>query len=210
MMVSATIEKALSEQAFPIRDGVFVAVAGPSGAGKDTLMDFARRYFADRSDTIAFVRRIVTRPVDASNEDHETISEDAFDKARAEGRFSIWWRANGLGYALPADVDNILRKGGVAVANVSRAAIPEIEARYRNVAVIIVTAPPEVLAERLVGRGRESRDEILARLARNANYADRTPGATIIDNSGTPEEGGERFVAALSKALAWSAVCDSI
>ncbi|TWG91277.1 ribose 1,5-bisphosphokinase [Mesorhizobium sp. J18] len=210
MIVSATIEKALSEQAFPIRDGVFVAVAGPSGAGKDTLMDFARRHFAERSDAIVFVRRIVTRPADTSNEDHDTISKEAFDKAHAEGRFSISWKANGLCYALPAEVDDILRKGGVVVANVSRAAIPEIEARYRNVAVIIVTAPAEVLAERLAGRGRESHDEILARLERNANYANGTPGATVIDNSGTLEEGGARFVTALSKALAWSAVCDSI
>ncbi|TIT46462.1 MAG: phosphonate metabolism protein/1,5-bisphosphokinase (PRPP-forming) PhnN, partial [Mesorhizobium sp.] len=37
-MVSALIERELSAETFPIRHGVFVAVVGPSGAGKDTVI----------------------------------------------------------------------------------------------------------------------------------------------------------------------------
>ena len=41
--------------------GCFVAVVGPSGAGKDTIMDAARVALA--GDTrFHFVRRIITRP----------------------------------------------------------------------------------------------------------------------------------------------------
>ena len=38
MMVSALIERELSDERFPIRDGVCVAVVGASGAGKDTVI----------------------------------------------------------------------------------------------------------------------------------------------------------------------------
>ncbi|TIU39893.1 MAG: phosphonate metabolism protein/1,5-bisphosphokinase (PRPP-forming) PhnN, partial [Mesorhizobium sp.] len=48
-MVSASIERELSAETFPIRDGVFVAVVGPSGAGKDTVIGYARARFADET-----------------------------------------------------------------------------------------------------------------------------------------------------------------
>ena len=43
MMVSASVERELPAR-FPIRDGVFVAVVGPSGAGKDTVIGYAGRF----------------------------------------------------------------------------------------------------------------------------------------------------------------------
>ena len=48
MMVSALIEREISSAAFPIRHGVFVAVVGPSGAGKDTVIAYARDRFRRR------------------------------------------------------------------------------------------------------------------------------------------------------------------
>ena len=42
MMVSASIERELASRLFPVRTGVFVAVTGPSGSGKDTLIAYAR------------------------------------------------------------------------------------------------------------------------------------------------------------------------
>lgn len=212
MMASALIERVMEEQAFPVRHGVFVAVAGPSGAGKDTLIDLARRHFEAHDDAVTFVRRLVTRPVDEASEDHDTLSLATFEQWRSEGRFSCAWQANGLGYALPARVDDIVRSGRVAVANVSRGAICELRRRYRNFLAVIVTAPDDVLADRLAARGRETREEILARLARNQGYGlEFKAGDTfIIDNSGTAGQGGDRLIAAIDKALAWSTVCDSI
>jgi ribose 1,5-bisphosphokinase len=191
--------------------GVFVAVAGPSGAGKDTLIEYARRHFTGQGD-IVFVRRLITREADAASEDHDTLSIEAFERARSEGAFACSWEANGLGYALPAGADEAIASGCIAVANVSRAAIPLLRERYRNVLTVIVTARANILAERLAARGRETEVDIRERLARNATYAE--PGeetdTITIDNSGTAEEGGRRMVAALEKALAWSALSDAV
>ncbi|TIO08964.1 phosphonate metabolism protein/1,5-bisphosphokinase (PRPP-forming) PhnN [Mesorhizobium sp.] len=202
MTVSASIERELSAAAFPIRDGVFVAVVGPSGAGKDTVIGYARTLFADES-RLDFVRRVITRPSDTS-EDHDTLADAAFVEAEADGAFAIAWEAHGLRYGIPAEVDWSVANGRVAIANVSRAIIPVLRERYANLAVVEITASPEILAERLAMRGRESRGEVLARLARSANVALSGPGVTSIDNSGPREAAGERFADVLRKAMAFS------
>ncbi|AZO13041.1 phosphonate metabolism protein/1,5-bisphosphokinase (PRPP-forming) PhnN [Mesorhizobium sp. M3A.F.Ca.ET.174.01.1.1] len=201
-MVSALIERELTE-AHPIRTGVFVAVVGPSGAGKDTVIGYAKSRFAGEP-RLHFVRRVITRPSDAASEDHDTLADAAFAEAEADGAFAICWDAHGLRYGLPADVDGAIARGHVAVANVSRAAITALRARYCNLAVVEITAAPEILAQRLAARGRESRGEVLARLARSTSVALAGPDVTSIDNSGAMEIAGERFAEVLRKAMAFS------
>ncbi|MCT8998172.1 phosphonate metabolism protein/1,5-bisphosphokinase (PRPP-forming) PhnN [Chelativorans intermedius] len=201
-------DRAQDGQALPIRQGVFVAVAGPSGSGKDSLMDYARRRLGPLAGGVVFARRIITRPAEAGGEMHDTLDEAAFERARAQGRFALSWQANGLSYALPASIDEAMREGSVVVANVSRAVIPRLGARYANVLPVVVTAPPEILAERLSRRGRETRQEVMARLARAGAFA--VEGAHVIDNSGPLENAGERFLALLRRAAAWSDVCDMV
>jgi ribose 1,5-bisphosphokinase len=145
MMASALIERELASVAFPVRNGVFVAVVGPSGAGKDTIMAFARDHFAGEA-SVEFVRRVITRPSDAAAEDHDTLADAAFDEAEAHGAFALSWQAHGLKYGLPASVDDAIAEGRVAVANLSRGALPALRDRYANVVVVEITARPEILA----------------------------------------------------------------
>lgn len=181
-----------------IGPGVFVAVVGPSGAGKDTLLTYAREQLAGEA-RCAFVRRTITRPCDNTSEDHETLHETAFDEAEAAGAFALSWEAHGLKYGLPTSIDATVAAGGVAVANVSRAAIAAIRERYHAVVVVEVGANPDVLAARLARRGRESRAEILARLTRHVPGA--VEGAVALDNSGRPEIAGEQLVMLLREAM---------
>lgn len=185
---------------FPIAGGAFVGVCGPSGAGKDSVIAYAR----DRLEGvpgIVWARRVVTRPVDASAEDHDTMDEATFAAAEASGAFALAWRAHGLAYGLPASLDRAVAAGRIAVANISRAVAPALRARYARCMIVVVDARPEVLAGRLAVRGRESRDEILARLARRPAVPADLAGAVTIDNSGPLEVAGERFVEAVLAAL---------
>jgi len=176
-----------------IGPGAFIAVVGPSGAGKDTLLRGAQRALSDAA-PFHFPRRLVTRAADSALEDHDTIREADFENERVRGAFALHWRAHGLGYAVPASVDAQIGAGAIVMCNVSRSVLAEALEKYRHVMIAHVTAPVSVLADRLAARGRESRADIESRL-RRAQY-DLPAAAEIvrIDNIGSPQEGTQRLV----------------
>lgn len=207
MMVSALLEREQGS-ALPIRNGAFVAVVGPSGAGKDTLIEHAKAALADEP-LVDFVKRVITRLSDGQTEDHDTLEDAEFVAAQAAGAFALAWEAHGLRYGLPVGVDRAIENGHVAIANVSRGVLPALRQRYANVAVVEVTADPEILAARLAGRGRESSGEILARLARTIS-CDTTGSSIALDNSGPKEIAGDRLVAIIRKAMAFADVSGTV
>ena len=207
-MVSAQLEREQSET-LPIRNGAFIAVVGPSGAGKDTLIAHARAALSGEPQ-VEFVRRVITRPCDGATEDHDTLADAAFAEAQADGAFAISWEAHGLRYGLPASVDLAIENGHVAVANVSRAALASLRERYANVAVVEIKAAPEILAARLAGRGRESRGEVLARLARTVAIEASGPGVIALDNSGPKDVAGDQLVGIIRKAMAFADISGTV
>ena len=128
--------------------GCFVAVVGPSGAGKDTIMDAARAALAD-DHRFHFVRRIITRPQMPGTEDHDSLTENAFVMAANDDAFALHWQAHGLSYGLPKSLNEEIAKGSVVIANVSRRVLGEIRSLYVSRSIVVISAKPEVLAERL-------------------------------------------------------------
>ncbi len=174
--------------------GLLVAVVGPSGAGKDTLIRLAFDGLT-QDPRIVLARRTITRPSDGGSEDHASLDPAGFEKAEAEGAFCLTWRAHGLAYGLPRAVEDRVRAGDLVVANLSRRSLAQAATRFGTLAVVEITAPRAILVERIAGRGRETPDEIEARLARQVGLD--VPACTesflTIDNGGAPEIGGERL-----------------
>ncbi len=137
---------------------MLVAVVGPSGAGKDTVLDGLRR-----NPAYVFARRAITRPAEAGGEDHVPMTPDEF----AATDFALQWQAHGLCYGIPRAIEADLAAGRIVLANLSRTVLAQAAASY-DFAVLEITAPPEVLAARLAARGREAAADIAARLAREA------------------------------------------
>ncbi len=176
---------------------MLMAVVGPSGAGKDTLMGLARARL-DGDARFRFVQRAITRPAEAGGEAHRPLDEAGFEAERAAGGFALHWNAHGLLYGIPRDIKDDLAARRVVVANLSRGVLADAATRYR-LRVLVVTAPVAVLAARLAARGRETAEDIAARLAREMALP---PGLDVVTvmNDATPEDGAARVVAALSRA----------
>jgi ribose 1,5-bisphosphokinase len=175
-----------------IGPGRLVLVVGPSGAGKDTLLGFAKASCSEDTN-IVFPRRVVTREA-SSSEDNVALSPDEFRQALARGDFAMHWEAHGHSYGLPRTIDDDIRAGGSVVVNVSRTVIEAARRAYANVVVIAITAPPEVLAERIRMRARSSDGNSEQRLSRTVDTA--APDVTIL-NVGRPEDHARRLVRAV-------------
>jgi ribose 1,5-bisphosphokinase len=173
--------------------GTLVLVVGPSGSGKDTLIAGAR--VALKGDAhFVFPRRAITRPHVMGAEDSETMAPGAFAAAMAAGAFALAWRAHGFSYGIPISIEAALGHGRHVIINVSRSVISEARQRYQPLRIVEAWAPPEVLAERLAARGRETGIEIDQRLARASPVALEGPDVTRIETTGPVAESLEKFL----------------
>jgi len=181
------------------QSGIFFFVVGPSGAGKDSLIDGARA--ALPSDQFVFARRTITRPHGSPGEDHEACTEAEFLARLTQQGFLITWQAHGLHYGLSSALLNDLAQGHHIIANGSRAMVAALREKIPTLIVIEVTAPKEVLEKRLASRGRETAADVARRL--NRAVAEYPTGQRVIRvvNDGALEDGIKRFIDAIQESL---------
>jgi phosphonate metabolism protein PhnN/1,5-bisphosphokinase (PRPP-forming) len=180
--------------------GVLFLVVGPSGVGKDSLIDGAKRLLSDDV-SYYFPKRYITRPKDAGGEPHRAVTEGEFERLNAEGALMLGWEAHGHRYGIPVAAEEAVAAGRSVVVNVSRQVIEEARQRWQPVRILLVTAPRDVLATRLAARGRETDDDIQKRLDRSDAY--RVTGDDVLEvvNAGRLDRAVDRFVALLEHEL---------
>jgi ribose 1,5-bisphosphokinase len=177
-------------QAQKIGPGALVLVVGPSGAGKDTLLGVAQKMLeGDRR--VVFPRRAVTRQASAF-ENNEAATREDFDRQVAAGAYALWWRAHDHGYGIARKIDDEIAAGHVVVVNVSRTIIDAARQRYERPAMVLITAPADVLAERLAARRRDSDGDLGERLQR-ASIGTVADPDLVISNVGPVEDGARRL-----------------
>ncbi|WP_138469083.1 phosphonate metabolism protein/1,5-bisphosphokinase (PRPP-forming) PhnN [Poseidonocella sp. HB161398] len=181
-------------------EGTLFLVVGPSGVGKDTLLEGTQEQLGEFS-FFRFCRRFVTRPEDAGGEDYISVSDEAFDRLAETGALFHHWQAHGLRYGIPADVREDLAAGRHVIINVSRRELPRLAALWREVVVLSVEASPESILARLKTRGRESADAIAARAAREVAMPELDCTVLAIRNDTTVEAG----IAAMVRAIVGNA-----
>jgi phosphonate metabolism protein PhnN/1,5-bisphosphokinase (PRPP-forming) len=181
--------------------GTLVLVVGPSGAGKDSVLNGARARFHGNS-RVVFPRRFVTRLSSAAAEDHVSLTEMEFAIAVADDAFALWWRAHGNSYGIGRSIEGDLAAGAAVAVNCSRDAISEAVERFGSVTVVEITAPADVLVSRIVARGRETAQEAQQRVSRQV--AEYPAGIKLfrITNDGPLERAVDQFCAVLENAVA--------
>lgn len=176
-----------------------VFVVGPSGAGKDTLLDYARARLPPDAGVV-FVQRTITRPAAEGGEGHRAVTQAEFDQLLAAGAFAMHWQAHGRSYGIPREILDWLAAGRTVVVNGSREHLPAALAAFPDMEIVHITAAPDVLRARLIARERDDAAGIEARLARAAALAIPAGVAlTEIRNEGALEDAGRALLAFLSR-----------
>jgi ribose 1,5-bisphosphokinase len=179
-----------------IGPGRLVLVVGPSGAGKDTLLRLAEAAFTP-DDHIMFPRRIVTREASAA-EDNLFATREEFGQTLAQDGFALHWEAHGHLYGLPIAIDAAIAAGHTVVVNVSRTVVALARKTYAAVTVVMITAPADLLAERLAARARPSDGATQSRLGRSVDASGVAPDVTI-SNVGNPTDHAAQLAAIIRR-----------
>lgn len=171
--------------------GRLIYLMGPSGAGKDSLLRGLQPYVDDRRLRIA--RRIITRSAESVDEEAITVSAQDFESRESAGAFAMAWRANGLAYGIPIEIEVWLQEGYQVIVNGSRGYLNEARRRYPTLLAVVLAVEPAILRARLQARARENAEQIEARLARSASFTGSEsqladPGVIRLDNGGRLDE----------------------
>ncbi|KIC41599.1 ribose-phosphate pyrophosphokinase [Ruegeria sp. ANG-R] len=179
--------------------GCLIAVVGPSGVGKDSVM----LGLCDMLPDLHLVRRVVTRAPELGGEEYDAVSVGAFEDMAANGVFAVHWGAHGLHYGIPATVGDRLSNGTDCLVNFSRQALRDAAEKFPRLIVLNITAKPETLARRLAARGRESDNEIAKRLAQADKPLPEGLDVITISNDGPLAETVVRAADALQPMSAY-------
>jgi len=173
-------------------------VIGPSGAGKDSILDYVREHLQSDG-SVAFAHRYITRPAESGSENHIALSEQEFHLRLGAGLFTMHWASHGLHYGIGVEIDHWLTKGVNVVVNGSRGYLEEAATKYHQLCPLLIDVPPSILHERLLKRGRESEEQITKRIHRATQFATIThPNLVHIDNSGPLHQAGEQMITLLT------------
>jgi guanylate kinase len=146
--------------------GRLVIVSGPSGVGKDTVIDAWSAADPRVKRVVACTTR-AARPGEVDGADYHFVSVCDFRRMAEDGAFLEWKQVHSNFYATPlAQVRQLLEDGRVAVLKIDvQGALTVMEKRPDAVAVFILAPSDEELERRIRGRGTEEEPVILARLA---------------------------------------------
>ena len=179
--------------------GQLFYLIGASGAGKDSIINYARSVLAENTTPVGFARRYITRPPARDTEAFISVTDTEFEQLSKAGRFALQWQAHGLKYGIDNEINRWLGQGINVVMNGSRAYLEEARKQYPELVPVLVETSPEVLAQRLKRRGRETEQQITRRLHRAGEFSPgRTSELIRIDNSDSIEKAGSQLIHLLS------------
>jgi ribose 1,5-bisphosphokinase len=176
-------------------------VIGASGAGKDSLLNYARRQLKNVP-TIAFAHRYITRPASTDGENHVALSNEEFMVRVRNGMIVMHWQSHGNHYGIGSEINSWLAAGIDVVVNGSREYLPTAAKLFPEIQPILINVSEAVLLSRLLGRNREGTEEIAARLNRSkmVSVAEEWPSIHIINNDSELENAGQEFIEFITMA----------
>lgn len=150
--------------------GRLVIISGPSGVGKNTVVDRLVRAAPGRVERSVTATTRPPRPGEKDGVDYYFLAPEEFARRRAEGAFLECFQVFASGHwygTLASDVAERLKKDGWVLLAIDVQGTMTLAERFPE-AITIFLLPPseEELERRLRQRGTETERSIQARLAR--------------------------------------------
>ena len=173
-----------------------LVLAGPAGVGKSTLCD---RLVAE----VPNFERVITattrapRPNEVNGRDYHFLTEEEFDRRLAGGDFLEWARIHqkqrsGVPKSSVLErlehANLVLNIDVQGVRNVRAAAAQDPRLARRLVTIFVAPDSPDVLRQRMLGRGPISEDELARRLQSAELEMSERFSYDYIIHSGTKEQ----------------------
>ncbi|MCM1010157.1 MAG: guanylate kinase [Fusobacterium sp.] len=152
-----------------MKRGFVCVVSGPSGVGKDTVLNAFKGKFKD------FFSRVVTcttrepRPGEVNGVNYHFLSNDEFRKGVANNEFAEYvCNFSGRYYGTrKADIDNAIATGKNVVMAIDVDGAMNIKKSRSDVLMMFFTPPSmQELEARLIGRGTETMEAVAERLGK--------------------------------------------
>ncbi|MBQ5994356.1 MAG: guanylate kinase [Clostridia bacterium] len=146
--------------------GRIILLSGPSGVGKDTLLDIVFKLRPSLVHSVSVTTR-AKRDHEVHGKDYYFISFDEFERMRSDGEVLEFNKYGENYYATPKKpVDKLLSEGKDVVLKIDVNGTLNIKKLYKDNCISIFIMPPslEELKQRLIGRGTETNEQVIQRL----------------------------------------------
>lgn len=149
--------------------GLFIAISGPSGVGKGTIMDLLRQRLKKATFVISHTTR-EKRPGEKDGVQYHFVSKEEFEKGIAEGKFLEYAQVHQKDYygVLKEPVEQALKTGKVIFREVDIQGVDNIrKAVPKDQLLTIFIKPPSMalLRAHIEKRGKLPEEEIDRRMA---------------------------------------------
>ena len=180
-----------------------IYVMGPSGAGKDSLLDWLKKKLPPQS-PVHFAKRTIDRPLQALGGQHESVDSATFERLQDEKSFVMHWLANGRQYGVRHAELEPLRQQHWLLVNGSRAYLPEALRQFDGMTVLHISASADILRARLLARQRETPEVVEARVQRAVAFS-VPPSCHCVRvlNDTNLDDAGAALMSALSALPDW-------
>jgi guanylate kinase len=143
-------------------------ISAPSGAGKTTLCDAARRQLPDLIYSVSSTTR-APRDGEQAGRDYFFVTEAQFREGIESGQWAEWARVHDNYYGTSARfIEDHLDAGRDVLMDIDVQGAAQIVRRYPNAVTIFIMAPSmEILRQRITNRGLDS-DAVIDKRMKNA------------------------------------------
>lgn len=145
--------------------GKLVILSGPSGVGKDTVIDAWNERDPRVKRVVAYTTRD-PRPGEIPDEDYHFVTVEKFKNLADSGAFLEWKEVHGNFYATPLhDMEAMLKNGKIAILKIDvQGALVAKEKRPDALMIFLLPPSMEELEDRIRGRAQDSPEVIEKRL----------------------------------------------